>query len=799
MQGKQAETRNDYDAALSFYEQALREDPGDAAYQLAIKRARFMAAQNHVNTGQALRKEGRLAEALASFERAYAIDPASVVAEQELRRTLEMIRRAETAAPGTHIETPLEQAKREIEQRIASAQDVPHLRPLSRAPINLKMNNQPPKVLYETVGKLAGINLIFDPDYQTQQTVRNLDLELSNSTLEQALDYLSVLTRSFWKPLSPNTIFLTLDNPTKRRDFEEQVVKVFYLENVTSVQELQEIATAARTITDIKKLFTYTSQNAIIVRGEADRVALAEKVIYDLDKPKSEVVIDVFVMEVARGRTRELAAALATGGQAGLNTGVIFTPRNPRLSGSDDDGGSTSSAISLAQVGRISSNDFSITLPDYMLKALLNERSSRVLQSPQVRSLDGLKASLKIGDRVPYATGSFNPGFGVGGGTGFNPLVSTQFQFYDVGVNVDITPKIHSATDVSLHVEVEISSVRERIDVGGLQQPVIGQRRVSHDIRIKEGQVNLIGGLTQSQESRNMSGIPGLSQIPILGRLFSSETLERAESELLIVLVPHIVRTPEINPLNVRGVATGSEMYVRMNYAAPPSATPGTATEPDAGAAAVPEAPGAGFAPPGTAGAVVPAPTTPAQPPTVGTPESVPTVNPGVPPPPQPEQPDRTPEGSPRAAQPQQATGQGTSMAGVILGPGPMTVDVGAIVQVPLIVRDAKDLFAVPIRVVYDPAVVELADVTQGELLGQDGKQVIFVKNLGRGKPGSANVSLNRLPGSGGINGSGTVVTFQFKGLQRGSSPITLEQFSLRDSKLQATATGSPMITLNVR
>ena len=158
------------------------------------------------------------------------------------------------------------------------------------------MNNQPPRVLFETVGKLAGINVLFDPEYTPG---KNQSIELTNATLEEALDYLAVMTKSFWKPLSANTIFVTKDNATKRRDYEEQVVKVFYLTNVNTPQELQEIVTAIRSVADIQRLFVYNSQNAIIVRGEADQIALAEKIIADLDKPKSEVVVDVIVMETS--------------------------------------------------------------------------------------------------------------------------------------------------------------------------------------------------------------------------------------------------------------------------------------------------------------------------------------------------------------------------------------------------------------------------------------------------------------------------------------------------------------------
>ena len=183
------------------------------------------------------------------------------------------------------------------------------------------MNNQPAKVLFETVGKLAGINVLFDPEFKGEGN-KTQSIELTGATLNEALDYLAIITKAFWKPLSANTIFVTQDSPTKRRDYEEQVMKVFYLSNVTTPQELQEIVTAVRSVADIQRLFVYNAQNAIIARGESDRIALAEKIIHDLDKPKSEVVVDILVLQVSSDMTRTLGAALSS-----LSIPVNFTPR----------------------------------------------------------------------------------------------------------------------------------------------------------------------------------------------------------------------------------------------------------------------------------------------------------------------------------------------------------------------------------------------------------------------------------------------------------------------------------------
>ena len=534
---KAAEARKEWDKALELAEQALSQDPADVNYQLTATRVRFEVAQFHIDQGKKLRGQGKLNEALAEFEKAYAINPASTMAEEEARRTRGMIERNAKKPDATPEErglTPAQASRKEADAKFATMLPLPELQPLNPQAITLKMNNQPPKVLFETLGKLAGINVLFDPDFSAPGAGKTQSIEFNGSTLEESLDYLAMVTKSFWKPLSGNAIFVTQDNPAKRRDFEEQIVKVFYLQNVTKAAELQEIVTALRTVAEIQKVFTYQAQNAVIARAEADKIALAEKIVADLDKPRSEVVVDILVMQVSKNKTLNLAAAIAP---TGINSPISFTPRAgisiPGSSTPATGGGTgtpatpaTSSSVALSNIGRISTGDFSLTLPGGLLEALLSDSNTKVLQSPQVRAVDGEKVSLKIGQRVPYATGSFQPGIG---GVGINPLVNTQFTFLDVGVIVDMTPKIHGPDEVSLHVEVEISNVADHVNLGGIDQPVVATSKIINDVRLRQGEVNLLGGLMQKQDTKSTTGIPGLSSIPILGKLFSSDTIDQRQ------------------------------------------------------------------------------------------------------------------------------------------------------------------------------------------------------------------------------------------------------------------------------
>ena len=506
-QGQIAEAKGDWDAALEIYERAFEEDPSDTAYMIAVRKARFEAGQKHVDLGERARSAGKYDDALREFQRALIADPGSSIALQDIRETERMMQSSKAGVkPDETGLTESDRAKREQEERVDSMLAPPQLKPTNNVIPMLKMNNQPPKVLYETVGKLAGINVIFDSQYAAPS--RNFNVDLNNVTIDQAFDYLATLTRTFWKPLNVSTIFVAEDNVTKRRDFEDDVVKVFYVKNATSVQEFQEIATAIRTVAEIRRVFTYNAQRAMIVRDTVDKVALAEKLVQDLDKPKSEVVVDVIVMSANSERTRDLAATIATAGTAGINVPITFNGTSTTTTqGTTTTGTPTTTSagtIALSALGRLSSNQFSASLPGGLLQAMLADSRTKVLNKPQVRASDGQKVTLKIGSRIPYATGSFGSAIG-GVGAGVSPLVSTQFNYADVGVNIDMTPQVHSADEVTLHIEVTVSSVQQYVQIGGISQPVIGQQANIADIRLREGEVNILGGLNQTQENSNLT------------------------------------------------------------------------------------------------------------------------------------------------------------------------------------------------------------------------------------------------------------------------------------------------------
>src|SRR5712692_1533105 len=384
-QGKKAETIQDYDAAFVFYQKAAKADPYNSSYKIKLNRVRFEASELHVKHGVEVRKQGDLQGAAAEFQRAQAIDPASEAAEPP--------------------SDPSEQAL---------AAMPPEIKPLSRAPINLKMSNDA-KIVFDTIGKLAGLTVIYDPDFPA----RRITVELNNVTMEQALEIVSLESKAFVKPVTENIIFVIPDQPQKRKDYEEQVVRTFYLANTVQPQDLTEIVTGLRQLLDLKRIQQLNSQNAIIVRDTPDKLLLAEKMIRDIDKAKPEVVVQVEVLEARTDRLRDLGIL------PGQKATIAINP-NGTTSSSTSTSTTTTSGITLSQLRNLNGGSYAVTLPSLTANAVLTDSNTKIIQNPEVRSVDGQTAKLKIGDKIPIATGSFSSGIGgVAGGVagGISPLV----------------------------------------------------------------------------------------------------------------------------------------------------------------------------------------------------------------------------------------------------------------------------------------------------------------------------------------------------------------------------------------
>ena len=542
--GVQAEHEANYDAAYAYYKQAYTLSPRNAKYFMAYAHLRFNVSTQHLRAGQALRDKGFFNEALEEFQQAAEIDTSSFVAQQELRLTADMIRKRERQQAAPKSQAPAAKLGEDVG-------GVLELRPLSTALITLHVTANA-DVVYKTIAKVANLNVVIDPDYRPQR----ITVDLTDVTVREAMDLVKLQSKTYWRPVLENTIFVTADSAAKRKELEQNVMKTFYLKNITTPTDLQEAGNMVKQILDIGRVQVLQGQDALILRGTPDQMVLAEKLLADFDKPKSEVIIDVAVMQVNRDRLRTFGNTVPTT----FNYGPLAVAT-----------GGTSAAASTGYT--LGKGNFAVSIPSGSFAFLASDSNARILQNPAIRALNNEKSTLRIGDRVPIATGSFQPGI-VGGG-GVSPLVSTQFQYLDVGVNIDITPHIHSDREVTLKMTLEISSVTGSQSIGGITQPIIGQRRIDHEARLVDGDVNLLGGILEDTETQSLSGYPLISKIPILKYLFAQENRDHQENEIIFAITPHIVRALETTDEEARlvEVGTGSAIELRRKTNPPASAS----------------------------------------------------------------------------------------------------------------------------------------------------------------------------------------------------------------------------------
>ena len=531
-QGQAAEARQDYDAAFDAYRKAMFGDPGNLKYKTACERIRPIASEQHIKHGKELQDVGKITGALTEFLRAAAIDPSNEAAEQAIAGLESKI----TPNPQ---KSDIPQLPNE-RKRLASLASSIDLKPISDEPITLHMVEDS-KVIYESLAKAAGINVLFDPEYNSKRT----SIDLTNTSLEDALRIVATASETFWKPITPGTIFVAADTRAKRTQLEQQAIRVLYLANATQQNDLNDIQTSLRNVLPNAKLYGVQSQDAIVMRGTPDELLLAEQLIDNLDKARPEVMIDVTVMQVDRDKVRNiglqwpqtLSASLATTSTA------------------------SGATLTLNDLANLNAKNFSLTVGTAQAEMLLTDTDTQIMQNPRLRAADGQKATMKIGERIPVATGSFSAPTG---SSAANPYVNTQFQYVDIGVVMEMTPTIHYNGDVTLKVKVEITSHNGDTTISGVTEPIIGQQSVEEMIRLKEGESNILGGLLQEQNNHTVSGTPGLGEVPLLKYLFSTQNRELQHEEIVFLVTPHLVRGMQIDPLNLRQIDTGTNNAIQL-------------------------------------------------------------------------------------------------------------------------------------------------------------------------------------------------------------------------------------------
>ncbi len=538
-QGKNDEELGRWDRAVLEYGQAKDQDPKDLRYKMAFDRARRKAAEDHFAKGKMYLSSGRPDLAVIELEQTTLLDPENDYAITELRHAREQLARLE-------LEKREPSKMQKLEEATKNARAViPILQPASKRPISLNFPQpRPIKQIYLALGQAAGINVIFDPALKDDPAA----IVLTSVTFQNALETLIRQENHFYKVVDSHTILVAADNPANRKTYEDLVIKTFYLSN----GDVTETANAIRALLGTVHVSINKQENAITMRDTADKVTIAQSIIDQNDKEKAEIVIDVELMQMDLNKNTDLGFTFPQSISATL-LNPATAPGTPDTSGTT----STVNVITLDQLKKLALSQYGFTVPNFQVNLIKSAGNAQVLAKPEMRISEGEKAQLTIGDRIPIPTTTFNTQNAIGGTGAIVPI--TSFQYQDVGIKIEMEPRVHHNKEVTLKLTVEVSNLGTPVTFGGQTQPTISTRTISSTIRLKDGETNFLAGLIRNDKSHNSQDVPFLADIPILGRLFSDKHNTETSTDLVMTITPHIIRVPDINEEDLLPVYVGTE------------------------------------------------------------------------------------------------------------------------------------------------------------------------------------------------------------------------------------------------
>ena len=557
--GQAAARSGDWDRAVEHYRVAVQEDPRNAAYRAALQRAMLNASREHLAEARALEADGALAEAVREYRIAGELDPGNSYAAGRALELERAIRdRLEAARPRAPIDEMQDVARQQTGR--------PLLDPTSGEPLSLRFVDQSLQDILDFIGNATGINISFDQQFQD----RVYTVELDGVTLEQALDQILIANQHFYKVLSPRSLVVAPETPQKRLQYEDQIIRTFYISNA-DVQELatvlNQIIRGGSQVGVQPTIVPNVTANTIAVRATPAVMAVIEQVIAANDKPRAEIIVDIEILEVNRERAREFGLDLSQ-----YSVSSVYAPDAAPTSA----GGNLFAAPPLVDAG-----DFFFSIPSVAIDFLETDEETRVVAKPQLRGQEGATLTLNLGDDIPVPTTAFTP-IATGGAT-VNPL--TSFSYRPIGVIVEMTPRVTYRNEIILDLEVENSTLGPSVNVAGQSLPTFGTRRVITRLRLRDGESNLLAGLLREEDRRSLRGFPGILHLPVVRQLLSSNDDTIKQTDIIMLLTPRIVRTHELTQADVSPVridtqaalGAGSRLRSRVD---PPAAVRNDAAAP---------------------------------------------------------------------------------------------------------------------------------------------------------------------------------------------------------------------------
>lgn len=744
-QGNAAMKAGDLDQAVAYYRAASQDQPDNPNYKIALQRAMQGASRAHFERARDFEEQDQLEAARGEYQLALEHDPSNRQAAAKVTALEQTIRaRIEAARPRPAIEQLRERA------RAASAE--PILNPTSRDPLRLSFTNVNVRDVLTFLANLTGINITYDPQVQAQTTTVQLD----GVTLEEALNQIFAVSQLSYKVTSERSILVFPDTAQKHAQYDDQVVQTFYVSNA-DVTELAQLLTALvrlPTMAVQPAIQFNKTANTITVRGTTAVVQIIERIISQNDKARAEITFDIEILEVNRVRAKQYGLNLSDYALGGVLSPEVAPPGTPSTNAETPTTPTGPTAIvppppfNLNTISRgFNTSDFYLAVPTAIVRFLESDTQTKLVAKPQLRGAEGSKLTLNLGDEVPIVSTSYTPI--AQGGVGVNPLNS--FQLKPVGINIDITPlRVTLEGDILIDLNVESSSRGSDVNVAGTNYPSFGSRKVGARLRLRDGESNLLAGLLREDQRKSLNGVPGAIRVPILKQLFSNNDQTVGQTDIVMLLTPHIVRAPEITETDLRPIYIGSQGNLGIGGPPPLIAQPPPDTSvPPPGTAAAPA--------PGTILVPTPEPTVPPAPPQP--PAQTPPAAPEVPP------------GNTAAVQPQTTAGIGSAQVTLTPPSGPAVRVGGGPYTVPITIANATRLSAITLTVSYDPTLLRVRSVAEGSFMRAGGASATFSQETA---PGRVDITIVRLPDSTGATGSGLLGAVLFDAIAPGNATLSL-------------------------
>ena len=759
--GDTAARAGDWDAAVAQYRLALQKEPDRAEYRIALERAMISASLLHLDQARLFEAKSQLEEALREYRRASEFDPPN---RQIAAKVAEVERRIRDQQENNRPRPNIQQLRDAARQ-----QGPPPLLNLTTNVPALRFTNASLRDILNSIGMATGINVTYDNQFQD----RTYSVQMDNVTLEEALNQILTANQLFYKVVNQRTIMVIPDNAQKRNQYEEQVIRTFFISHADATELAQLINTIIRVGGGQVQPMVAANKtaNTITIRATTAVSSVIEKIIESNDNPRAEIVVDVQILEVNRSRAKQFGLDLGS-----YSIGSVFSPEaDPRGTTSTTGGATTGSSdltprpFNANTISRgINTADFYLAVPAAVLRFLEEDRETKLVAKPQLRGAEGQKITLNLGDRIPIPTTVFTPL--AQGGANVNPL--TSFTYQDVGVNVEMTPRVTFEDDILLELVVENSTLGGNVSVAGTSLPSIGSRRVSTRLRLREGESTLLAGLLREDERKSLKGFPTLLRVPIFKQLFGANDTSAAQTDIVMLLTPRIVRTHELTPQDVAPIYVGTQQNFGLGgppplIAQPAGAEPAAPVAPAGGPQAVapggvPPAPaGVAVVPPGSS--AIPGTTTvPASPAAPVSAESTIPRDPTGPPTPTPLQPGA-------AVAPSNAVGglvvvspPGTEFR---VGGGPYTV--------PISITGASRVSNLSLTITFNPAVLRVRTVQEGSFMRSGGIQAAFTQQVDAAA-GRIDIAIIRPGDATGVAGTGLLAAVLFDAITPGAANLAV-------------------------